>query len=160
MSVWGAVTAGRGVHAGEVSLAGVRRPLVRATIPTNAPVGTAFFSDRVRAKAAGDPLHFLFGLGFALAYYGIFEAIDEASWWLGALIGAGHAVFAGTAPVNVLLLVVHPWMGTRTAAADASPLLEPPGFLLLTYGASTPLVTVLVHLAYGAVVGQFVAMSS
>jgi hypothetical protein len=50
-------------------------------------------------------------------------------------------------------------MGTATTAADASPLLEPPGFLLMNYGTSTPLVTLLVHIAYGAIVGGFVGLS-
>jgi hypothetical protein len=68
-------------------------------------------------------------------------------------------VFAGTALVNVLLPVVHPRMGTATTAADSSPLLEPPGFLLLNYGIATPVVTVIAHAAYGAIVGGFVALS-
>jgi hypothetical protein len=123
-------------------------------------LGTAFFVDRARAKAAGYLLHFVFGLGFALVYYAVFRAIGEASWWLGALFGIAHGVFAGTALVNVLLPVVHPRMGTATTAADSSPLLEPPGFLLLNYGASTPVVTVVTHAAYGAIVGEFVALSA
>ena len=45
------------------------------------------------------------------------------------------------------------------AAADASPLLEPPGFLLVNYGASTPVVMLVAHLVYGAIVGEFVALS-
>jgi GH15 family glucan-1,4-alpha-glucosidase len=32
---------------------------------------------------------------------------------------------------------------------------EPPGFLLLNYGRQTPLVTVLGHIVYGAIVGSF-----
>jgi hypothetical protein len=48
-------------------------------------------------------------------------------------------------------------MGTTMTSADESPLLEPPGFLLLNYGATTPLVTVLVHVVYGAIVGEFSA---
>jgi hypothetical protein len=47
-------------------------------------------------------------------------------------------------------------MGTPFSAADAAPLLESPGFMLLNYGRGTPLVTVLAHLAYGAIVGAFV----
>jgi hypothetical protein len=96
---------------------------------------------------------------FALAYFAVFAAIGEASWWLGALFGLVHATFAGTALVNVLLPIVHPRMGTAATAADASPLLEPPGFLLLNYGGATPLVTLLAHLAYGAIVGECVALS-
>jgi hypothetical protein len=122
-------------------------------------LGTAISEDRSRAKAAGYLLHFAAGLVFALIYYAVFSAIGEASWWLGALFGLVHALFAGTALVDVLLPALHPRMGTVTTAADASPLLEPPGFLLLNYGASTPAVTVLVHIAYGAIVGEFTALS-
>lgn len=160
MTVWGALAGG---FAGTVVLtSGLRAAselrLTRIDLPFL--LGTALSDDRVRAKAAGYLAHFVFGLGFALVYYAIFRAIGEASWWLGALFGAAHAVFAGTALVNVLLPVVHPRMGTTMSAADASPLLEPPGFLLLNYGVSTPVVTLIAHLAYGAIVGEFIALSA
>lgn len=50
-------------------------------------------------------------------------------------------------------------MGTGLDAAGSSPLLEPPGFLLLNYGRQTPVVTVIPHVVYGAIVGGFVAWS-
>jgi hypothetical protein len=71
-----------------------------------------------------------------------------------------HALFAGTALVNVLLPAVHPRMGTPFSAADSAPLLEAPGFMLLNYGRRTPLVTILAHLAYGAVVGWFIGAAA
>jgi hypothetical protein len=123
-------------------------------------LGTAVTADRVRAKAAGYTLHFVFGLLFALAYYAVFLVIDEAGVLLGGLLGLVHALFAATALVNVLLPVVHPRMGTEFDAAGSAPVLEPPGFLLLNYGRQTPLVTVLAHLVYGAIVGGFIAWSS
>jgi hypothetical protein len=116
-------------------------------------LGTAFTRDRVRARAIGYALHFLFGLLFASVYYLAFEAFDEASWWLGALFGVVHAAFAGTALVNVLLPLVHPRMGTLFSSASSAPLLEPPGFMLLNYGRSTPFVMLLTHVIYGAIVG-------
>jgi hypothetical protein len=120
-------------------------------------LGTALTVDRRRARALGYALHFLFGLAFAAVYYAIFEAIDEANWWLGVGLGLVHAAFAGTALVNVLLPLVHPRMGTIFSDASTTPLLEPPGFLLLNYGTSTPLVMIAVHAVYGAVVGTFAA---
>ena len=48
-------------------------------------------------------------------------------------------------------------MGTGFTAAGSAPLLEPPGFLLLNYERQTPLVTLVAHLAYGAIVGGFAA---
>jgi hypothetical protein len=116
-------------------------------------LGTALTGDRVRARAIGYALHFLFGLLFASLYYLAFEAFDEASWRLGALFGAVHAAFAGTALVNVLLPLVHPRMGTPFTSASSAPLLEPPGFMLLNYGRSTPVAMLATHLIYGAIVG-------
>jgi hypothetical protein len=51
-------------------------------------------------------------------------------------------------------------MGTRFDAAGSAPLLEPPGFLLVNYGRQTALVTLLAHIAYGAIVGGFVSLAS
>lgn len=123
-------------------------------------LGTAVTKNRVRAKAAGYALHFVFGLLFALGYWAVFLVVGESGVLLGAVLGLLHALFAATALVNVLLPVVHPRMGTGFDAADSSPWLEPPGFLLLNYGRRTPLVTVLAHIAYGAIVGGFAAWAS
>jgi hypothetical protein len=157
--IWGAVVGGL---AGTLVLTTILRAaselgLTRMDIPFL--LGTAVTADRVRAKAAGYALHFVFGLLFALAYYAIFVVVDEAGVVLGAVFGLVHALFAGSALVNVLLPVVHPRMGTGFDAAGSAPLLEPPGFLLLNYGRQTPLVTVIAHLVYGAIVGGFVAWS-
>lgn len=123
-------------------------------------LGTAVTEDRVRAKAIGYVLHFGFGLLFAFAYYLVFAVIDESGFLLGALFGLVHALFAGSALVNILLPVVHPRMGSGFTAAGSAPLLEPPGFLLLNYGRRTPLATILAHVAYGAIVGGFVSLAS
>jgi hypothetical protein len=123
-------------------------------------LGTAVTADRVRAKAIGYALHFGFGLLFALAYYAIFAVIDESGFLLGALFGLVHALFAGSALVNILLPVIHPRMGTGFTAAGSAPLLEPPGFLLRNYGRQTPLVTIIAHIVYGAIVGGFVSLAS
>ena len=50
-------------------------------------------------------------------------------------------------------------MGTSLTAAGSVALLEPPGFLMLNYGARTPLVTLVAHIAYGAIVGGFISLS-
>jgi hypothetical protein len=120
-------------------------------------LGTACTEDRTRAKVLGYALHFLAGLLFALVYWVGFVALGRAGWGLGMLFGLAHAGFAGTALVNVLLPVVHPRMGTDFTAANTSVLLEPPGFMLLNYGRATPVVTVVAHLIYGAIVGAFAA---
>jgi len=105
-------------------------------------------------------VHFVAGLIFALFYYAGFLVLGLAGWWLGAVFGFIHALFAGTTLVNVLLPMVHPRMGSPENAADSSPLLEASGFMLLNYGRTTPILTVAAHLAYGAIVGAFVGASA
>jgi hypothetical protein len=122
-------------------------------------LGTIVTTDRRLAKAIGYVLHFGFGLLFALGYLWIFVSLGRSGWLLGAVLGLAHGLFAGTALVNVLLPVVHPRMGTPFTAAGSTPLLEPPGFLMLNYGRSTPLVTLVAHAAYGAIVGGFTALA-
>jgi hypothetical protein len=123
-------------------------------------LGTALTGDRVRAKAVGYALHFGFGLLFALVYAAVFAVLDRAGVLLGAALGLVHALFAGSALVSVLLPAVHPRMGTGYDAAGSSPLLEPPGFMLLNYGRQTPLVTIVAHVLYGAIVGGFAGWSA
>jgi hypothetical protein len=158
--IWGALVGGL---LGTVVLTTLLRAaaefgLTRMDIPFL--LGTALTEDRIRAKAAGYLLHFVFGLLFALAYGVVFAVVDEAGVLFGALLGLLHGLFASTALVNVLLPAMHPRMGTGFTAAGSAPLLEPPGFLLLNYGRQTPVVTLVAHLAYGAIVGGFAAWAS
>jgi hypothetical protein len=158
--IWGALAGG---FVGTVVLTTLLRTaselgFTRMDIPFL--LGTALTADRVRAKAIGYALHFAFGLLFALVYYAVFVAIDESGFLLGALLGLLHALFVGTALVNVLLPVVHPRMGTGFTAAGSAPLLESPGFMLLNYGRETPLATIVAHVAYGAIVGGFVSLAA
>jgi hypothetical protein len=160
VTVWGALVGGA---AGTLVLSTALRGaselrLTRIDIPFL--LGTAFTEDRVRAKALGYLLHFLFGIVFALGYWAIFEAIGRSGWWLGALFGFFHGLFSATVLVNVLLPLVHPRMATPLTAADSTPLLEPPGFLMTNYGRRTPVVTLAAHVAYGTIVGGFVSLAS
>jgi hypothetical protein len=121
-------------------------------------LGTAVTRDRGRAKAIGYLAHFGFGLLFSLAYAVFFLIVDASGWFLGALLGIAHGLFAGTALVNVLLPVVHPLMGKPWTDARSSPLIESPGFLMLNYGAGTPVVSMIAHVLYGAIVGGLAAL--
>lgn len=160
MNVWGALVGG---VVGTLVLTSSLRAaselgLTRMDLPFL--LGTAVTGNRVRAKAVGYGMHFGFGLLFALAYWVVFRVLDESGWLVGAALGLLHGVFAATALVNVLLPLVHPRMATPLTAAGQSPLLEPPGFLMLNYGRSTPAVTIAGHVAYGAIVGGFVSLAS
>jgi hypothetical protein len=159
VSVWGALAGG---FVGTLLLTTVLRAgselrLTRIDLPFL--LGTVFTDDRSRAKAIGYLLHFVNGLAFALLYYAIFRAIGRSGWWLGALFGVAHGLFAGTALVNILLPVVHPRMGTPATTANRLALLEPPGFMMLNYGLSTPLLSLVAHAFYGALVGGFASLS-
>ena len=160
MSVWGALAGG---FLGTIVLttalsAGSQLRLTRMDVPFL--LGTACTDDRRRARVLGYALHFLAGIAFALLYYAAFVVLGRAGWALGLAFGFVHALFSGTTLVNVLLPAVHPRMGTPNSAADSSPLLEAPGFMLLNYGRATPVLTILAHMAYGAIVGAFVAGSA
>ena len=160
MSVWGALAGGfLGTLVLTTALsAGSQLGLTRKDVPFL--LGTACTDDRARARVYGYALHFLAGLAFALVYYAAFVVLGRAGWALGLAFGLAHALFSGTTLVNVLLPAVHPRMGTPSSAADSSPLLEAPGFMLLNYGRATPVLTILAHMAYGAIVGAFVAGSA
>lgn len=160
MSAWGAVAGG---FVGTLILTTALRTagelgLTRMDLPFL--LGTILSADRTRAKALGYAMHFVAGQVFAMVYFGIFAAIGHSSWWLGAVFGLAHGLFAGTALVNVLLPVVHPRMGTPMSAAAERPLLEPPGFMMLNYGRRTPLAMIVAHVAYGAIVGGFISLAA
>lgn len=159
MSILGAIAGG---FAGTLVLTTALRAanelkLTRIDLPFL--LGTALTINRTRAKAVGYLLHFVFGQLFALIYYAIFLAINHNGWLLGALFGAAHGIFASTALVNTLLPFLHPRMGTPLTGAASTPLLEPPGFLMLNYGRQTPLATILAHIAYGTIVGGFIHLA-
>jgi hypothetical protein len=158
MSVWAALAGG---FVGTLVLTTALRAanelgVTRVDLPFL--LGTAVTADRRRAKAIGYLLHLVAGEAFALVYYAIFVAIETSGFALGALLGLLHGVVAATALVNVLLPVVHPRMGSTLSAADSSPLLEPPGFLMRNYGRGTPIATLLAHTAYGAIVGGLTSL--
>jgi hypothetical protein len=158
--IWGALVGG---IAGTLVLTTALRAaselrLTRVDLPFL--LGTGVTENRRHAKALGYLLHFGFGIVFALGYYGVFRAIHSDGWWLGAVFGLVHGLFAATALVNVLLPAVHPRMATPLTAAGATPVIEPPGFLMLNYGRSTPVVTLLAHIAYGTIVGGFVSLAA
>jgi hypothetical protein len=121
-------------------------------------LGTAVTQNRRRARAIGYLFYVILGIVFAFGYAAVFAMIGRATWWIGAIVGAMHAVFLATVVINVLLPVVHPLMGTPETAANEVALIEPPGFLMLNYGRNTFLVTLAAHVLYGAVVGWAVSV--
>lgn len=115
----------------------------------------ALFSDRPdRARFIGFLVHLVNGQVFALGYAAAFSALEYSSWWLGALFGLWHGVAA------LVLLVpvtagIHPRVASDRAGPSLDAVLEPPGLLLLNYGRETPVVTLIAHVVFGAILGTF-----
>jgi hypothetical protein len=160
MSIWGALAGGFvGTLVLTTTLRGANElGLTRVDLPFL--LGTAVTADRARAKAVGYLMHLVAGELFAIVYLAILSAIDTNGWAIGALFGLLHGIVSATALVNILLPVVHPRMGSTLSAANSSPLLEPPGFLMRNYGRGTLIATLLAHIAYGAIVGGFIDLGS
>jgi hypothetical protein len=133
-------------------LAGVSRmdmPLMLGTVVARSPD---------RARALGFLIHLVNGQAFGLLYASAFAQIGWASWWLGALFGAIHGV-AALIVIVPLLPGVHPRMASERTGPALGATLEPPGPLALNYGRATPVVTIVAHVAYGALLGGFLRPS-
>jgi uncharacterized membrane protein YagU involved in acid resistance len=157
VTIWGALAGGA---IGTIVLtSGVRLAQELGWTRMDIPLllGTVFTDRRSRAMLIGTTIHFVNGLIFAVAYYAVFRAVDQAGWAFGAVLGVAHAALAGGVLMTLLLPAVHPRMGTPWSDAEETPLLEAPGFMLLNYGRRTALWTLLAHVAYGAIVGGFAA---
>jgi hypothetical protein len=130
--------------------------LTRVDIPFI--IGTMFTPNRDRAKVIGLAVHLINGWLFAIAYGLFFESIHAATWWYGALLGALQGMFI----VAVLLPIlpgIHPRMVSDFRGPEPTRLLEPPGFFVTNYGRITPLVLIVAHVLYGAMIGAFYALS-
>lgn len=115
-------------------------------------VGTLVTGNRDRAAALGFAIYLGGGWVFAVFYFALFASLGGVRWWTGALAGGLHALFL-LAVVLPLLPHLHPRMATEYDGPTSRRRLEPPGFLGLNYGHTTPLTTLLGHGLYGAVLG-------
>jgi len=160
MSVWAALIGGLAGTFVLTSLLRAATELRQTRIDLPFLLGTVVTADRQRAKLLGYVLHLVAGLLFSLVYYLGFVGLGRAGWLLGAGFGAVHGLFAMTTLVNVLLPAIHPRMGSSLSSVDSTALLEAPGFLMLNYGRATPIVTLIAHVLYGAIVGGFVSLAT
>jgi hypothetical protein len=117
-------------------------------------LGTMFSEDSDRARVIGFFVHLFNGQVFALLYAAAFSLLGVASWWLGMLFGAFHGLVAVTVFVP-LLSGVHPRMASERGGPELDAVLEPPGHFALNYGRETPIVTLVAHAVYGALLGGF-----
>ncbi len=117
-------------------------------------LGTIFTADRDKAQLYGAIAHFINGLIFAFVYVAIFDQLGGATWWAGTIIGFAHGLLVLLLGLPILP-DLHPRMASERHGPTPTRLLQPPGFLGLHYGMRTPLVTIVAHLAYGAMLGGF-----
>ena len=135
-----------------LTLAGQSFGLTRIDMPFI--IGTMVTPDRDRAKLIGYAMHLLNGWVFAIVYALFFENLHKATWWFGAEIGAVQGIVVVVALLP-LLPGVHPRMVSDFRGPEPTRLLEPPGFLSTNYGRMTPLIMILAHAIYGAILGGF-----
>ena len=115
-------------------------------------IGSAFTPDHRRAILLGSLVHLLNGWAFALFYALIMEKLCLANVWFGGLLGFGQGLVV-LVTLMPILPTLHPRMADEHRGPEPTRALEPPGFMALNYGRRTPLITLLGHLVYGALIG-------
>lgn len=123
----------------------------RMDLPTM--LGTLVTSDLDRARLPGILIHFANGQVFALFYASAFALIGRAGWLLGGLFGLVHGLLALILIIPALPSI-HPRMASERTGLELT-VLEPPALFAQNYGRRTVAVTLLAHLAYGAILGAF-----
>jgi hypothetical protein len=148
----------------QILLAGFAGTLVATTLEAGAQqlhltrmslpylLGAMFTPSRDRAKVIGFFIHLVNGEILALLYMAIFHDVGASGALLGTALGLVHSAIVLLVVVP-LLPSIHPRMATLHQGPTELRQIEPPGPLGLYYGVSTPLMVVVAHLAFGAVVG-------
>jgi hypothetical protein len=122
-------------------------------------IGTIFSARRSWATVIGLGLHFVLGIGFSVFYALLFEEWRRAGVAIGAGLGLLHGLFVLLVGLETLS-AFHPRMASRHHGPTPTRQLEPPGLLALNYGWRTPLVTLVAHVTYGAILGAFYDMGN
>lgn len=118
--------------------------------------GAMVTGDRAKAKLIGLFTHVVMigAIVFGSLYAILFSALDVSegdAWWVGAVIGAAHGVVAGVA--MAMMPAMHPRMGGQPRPGDPGVHLAAPGPFAKNYGPATPAGLVMVHVAFGLVLG-------
>jgi len=117
-------------------------------------LGAAITANRDRARALGIALHIVMGWLFSLFYVIAMDFMGGATWFHGVIIGLCHALVICVVGWQALP-GIHPRMASETHGPTATRMLEPPGFMGLNYGVTTPLAVFVTHAIFGAVMGAF-----
>src|SRR5919204_2991870 len=123
----------------------------RMDLPTM--LGTIVTADLDRAKVPGILIHFANGQVFALFYASAFSLLGRSGWFLGAVFGFVHGLLALTLIIPALP-AIHPRMASERTGLEFA-VLEPPALFAQNYGRRTTAVTLVAHVAYGAILGGF-----
>lgn len=115
-------------------------------------IGTVMTANRDRAMLLGTIAHLLNGWMIAVLYALVFEDLHRVAWWMGGLIGLVHGLFV-LVVIMPLFPSIHPRMVSEYFGPKPNRELEPPGFMALHYGRATPVVSLVAHLIYGALIG-------
>jgi len=121
-------------------------------------LGTMLTPNRDRALVVGAAFHLLNGWMFAFLYAAILEGLGWTTWWLGAGIGLVQALFVLAVGMPILP-GLHPRMVSEYYGPTPNRQLQPPGFFALNYGRQTPVVTIVAHMLYGAIIGAFYTLA-
>jgi hypothetical protein len=117
-------------------------------------LGAAFTPDRDYARALGLLLHIFTGWIFSFFYVIAMIFLGGPTWYRGAIIGLAHA-FAICVIGFQAMPGIHPRMASETHGPTATRMIEPPGFMGLNYGISTPFAIFVTHAIFGAILGAF-----
>lgn len=117
-------------------------------------LGTMATPDRDRAKIYGTLIHMFNGWMLGGIYVLAFHSLRRASLFLGAAMGLVHGLFVLVVALP-LLPGAHPRMASDFTGPQPTNGLEPPGFMAINYGRRTPIVTLIAHMIYGAIIGHF-----
>jgi hypothetical protein len=123
----------------------------RMDLPTM--LGTLLTPDLDKARVPGILIHFANGQVFGLLYASAFALMGRSGWLLGAAFGLVHGLLALTLIIPALPSI-HPRMASERTGLELA-VLEPPALFAQNYGRRTVAVTLLAHVAYGAILGGF-----
>lgn len=115
-------------------------------------LGTMMTPSRDRAPFLGFLGHVFIGWVFAVGYALVFSTLGRSGVLVGGALGLLHGVLVLVVAMP-LLPGLHPRMASEHHGPEPTRDLEPPGFLALNYGRRTPLVALVAHLLYGAILG-------
>jgi hypothetical protein len=117
-------------------------------------MGLMVTADRDAANAIGFLFYMITGMTVSLLYVAIFESLNLSNVLIGMAAGLVHGLFVVTIVMS-LLPGIHPRMASEHQTPFQICRIEPPGILGTHYGIMTPVISILSHIVFGAILGAF-----